>query len=140
MAKKINWEKKADVEYSRVVRQVGSCEICGREGKRGKKQGWTNLDAHHIIFRTHKEYRHDLSNGLCLCVFCHQWSPASPHKSPEKFFEWLERKRPGQYLWYLENTFEVEKKIGNTVVITRATIKRDREFTNRQAYEMLKEM
>lgn len=140
MAKKINWEKKADAEYSRVVRQVGKCEMCNREGKRGKKQGWTNLDAHHIIFRTHKEYRHDLSNGLCLCVPCHQWSIISPHQDQHRFFEWLERNRPGQYLWYLENTLPVEKSIIGIIIITRVTIKRSRELTNRQAYEMLKEM
>lgn len=140
MARKINWEKKADEQYSRVIRQVGKCEICGREGKRGKKQGWTNLDAHHIIFRTHKEYRHDLSNGLCLCVHCHQWSVLSPHQASRQFFEWLEKNRPGQYQWYLENTLPIEKQVGNIVVTTRATIKRTRELTNKQAYEMLKEM
>ena len=130
--KKRNYKKLGDEQWSTAIRQVGKCEMCGRKGKKGTKQGWINLDAHHIIGRTHLEYRHDLSNGICLCVHCHQWHEAGPHQDQQKFFAWLAAERPGQYQWYLDNTFEKEKVIGNKTFITRVPIKRGRDETYQQ--------
>lgn len=96
-----HWKKKAIQLWSSDIREIGLCEICGREGKRGKTQGWTNLDAHHLIPKVHSEYATDLSNGVCLCVHCHQWhSSISPHQNRDGFLNWLEANRPGQYKWY----------------------------------------
>ena len=138
--KKRNYKKLGDGEWSRVIRQVGVCEMCENEGNPGKKSGWTNLDAHHIIHRSHLEYRYDLSNGICLCVHCHQWAEMAPHQNEQMFIAWLKLKRPGQYEWYLDNTFEKETRIGDEIFLTRSTVKRDKEETYQQSYERLLEM
>ncbi len=92
------WKDKADEEWSKEIRAVGSCERCKATGK---------LDAHHIISRTRLRFRYNLSNGVCLCVRCHRFDPSiSPHADSyggEKFLEWLETERPGQFLWFNEN-------------------------------------
>ena len=92
------WKTKADEEWSKQIRAVGYCERCRGTGK---------LDAHHIITRTRLRYRHDLSNGVCLCVQCHRFNPdISPHidsYGAEKFIAWLKVERPGQYEWYQAN-------------------------------------
>ena len=92
------WKGKADDEWSKQIRAVGCCEICSRGGR---------LNAHHIINRTRLRYRHDLSNGVCLCVRCHSFdSDISPHADSygnEKFMAWLAESRPGQFQWYEEH-------------------------------------
>ncbi len=91
------WKKKADNEWSKEIRKVGYCEICGRGGR---------LNAHHIISRTRLRHRYDLSNGVCMCARCHQFdSDISPHADSfggEKFLAWLKAERPGQFQWYQE--------------------------------------
>ncbi len=113
MARKRNYKKLATADWSRVIRQVGHCEICGRLGKRGKKQGWTNLDAHHLIHKgASSEFRCDLSNGVCLCKRCHQWElPISPHQNLEGFERWLKANRPGQWIWYEEHYPKDKEKL-----------------------------
>lgn len=92
------WKGKADTEWSKQIRAVGKCEHCSRA---------TSLNAHHIINRTRLRYRHDLSNGVCLCSGCHLFdSEISPHidsYSGEKFLAWLKSERPGQFQWYEEH-------------------------------------
>ena len=92
------WKKKADDLWGETIRQVGYCEVCGGAGQ---------LNAHHIISRTRLKFRHDPSNGVCLCVRCHSFNAdISPHQDSfggEKFLEWLEAERPGQFIWYEEN-------------------------------------
>lgn len=135
-----NYKNLADELWSTVIRQVGKCEMCERIGIKGKKQGWHNLIAHHIIFRTHLEYRYDLSNGLCLCSRCHKWVEWAPHQNEQKFLAWLEMARPGQYQWYLDNTMEKTTKIGNKTFISRIPLRRDRGESYQESCERLKEM
>lgn len=91
------WRDKADDAWAKEIREVGACEICSGTGK---------LDSHHIISRTRLRHRHDLSNGVCLCIRCHRFdSYISPHADSfggENFLAWLKRERYGQWQWYEE--------------------------------------
>ncbi len=93
------WKDKADTAWADEVKKVDFCEICGRTERQ--------LNAHHIINRIRLRLRHDLSNGVCLCVRCHVFDPdVSPHlglASQEGFRTWLETERTGQYEWFMEN-------------------------------------
>jgi len=137
------WKKKATEEWSRVIRQVGKCEICGRKGKRGKTQGWTNLDAHHLIPKgTSGEYAGDLSNGVCLCKHCHRWHPQlSPHQNREGFERWLKANRPGQWIGYEEHyPKDKEKLIGGEIVMCRRVKTSGRKIKWEQIYNELRQM
>lgn len=95
----MTWRIKADTMWADVIKQVGYCEHCGSRNRQ--------LNAHHLLHRNRFQFRHDVSNGVCLCVQCHAFDDSiSPHIdsfSGEKFLRWLEQERPGQYLWYAEN-------------------------------------
>jgi len=119
-----HWKKKADDLWSLIVRSVGHCEICGREGQLTKEgKPVKGLNAHHLIGRSNLKYRHDLNNGICLCVRCHKWSTEFkvPHVTPDGigtcnfkiaahgdldqqrcFWEWIEVSKPATYKWYQE--------------------------------------
>lgn len=92
------WRRQADEAWSEQIRSVGKCEICGRA---------SSLNAHHLIARGRLRFRHNLSNGVCLCSHCHNFNAnVSPHVdsfSGERFLVWLELKRHGQWVWYEEN-------------------------------------
>ena len=111
------WRIKADNAWKAEVKKVGHCEICGKPGDAH--------DTHHIITRTRFRFRHDLSNGVYLCAWCHSFSPwVSPHldcRSAAGFLDWLEDQRPGQFKWYQENKDH----------------KREMEGTYREKYEEL---
>lgn len=111
------WKGKADDEWARQIRAVGKCEKC---------PNISGLNAHHIIARTRLRFRHDLSNGICLCAYCHNFDNSiSPHVDSfagEEFLVWLEENRSSQFQWYEENKHD----------------KRMPEITYRQAYELLK--
>ncbi len=109
------WKTKADDAWRAEIRAVGSCEICGHK---------TGLNAHHLIGRTNLLFRHDLSNGVCLCSGCHLFKDHSPHRdliSTDNFILWLKAERPGQWQWYKENKDN----------------KRLRELTYRDSYEAI---
>ena len=111
------WKKKADEAWASEIKKVGRCEKCGRN---------TSLNAHHIIGRTRLKFRHDLSNGVCICSYCHNFDPNfSPHCDSyggEKFLEWLRTERPGQFQWYEDHKDD----------------KRQKEKTYQECYEELK--
>jgi len=100
------WRKKADKEWSRVVRQVGHCEICSTIGK----VTTSGLCAHHLIEKGGTgatKFRHDLSNGLCVCRYHHTMGKDitchGGFRAVEGFREWLKEHRPGIWQWYEEN-------------------------------------
>ncbi len=98
------WKDRADAAWAKEIRAVGRCEHCGND---------TTLNAHHIIGRTRLRFTHDLSNGICLCSYCHKFdSDFSPHGglyAVEQFLGWFERERPGQFKWYEENKHDKRK-------------------------------
>jgi hypothetical protein len=95
----LTWRNKADKMWEKVIKQVGCCEHCNRTDRQ--------LHSHHIISRTRLKFRHDPSNGVCLCCQCHAFDTnISPHQDSygaEKFLAWLKAERNGQWLWYEEN-------------------------------------
>lgn len=54
--------KKLDILWSKKVRSVEICQLCGKKGV---------LHAHHIYSRRHYNTRWDIDNGICLCYRCH---------------------------------------------------------------------
>lgn len=59
------------------------CEKCGKDKR---------LEIHHLITRSVKHLRVDLSNKICLCSGCHCLSSTfSFHKTPTKAIEWLNK-------------------------------------------------
>jgi len=111
------WKKKADEQWALQIKTVGACEVNSSHVGR--------LNAHHIISRTRLRYRHDLSNGVCLCTQCHSFNAdISPHQDSygaERFLAWLKKDRPGQFQWYEEHKHD----------------KRQPEKTYQQCYEEL---
>ncbi len=81
MAKGI--EKKLDVAWSKAVKDRAGhkCEHCGKTAY---------LNSHHIFGRRNKSVRWEISNGCCLCCYCHQFSPVfSAHGAPTAFTQWI---------------------------------------------------
>ena len=78
-----NLRKKADDLWSKLIRSIGYCEICGSNN---------TLNAHHVIGRANYATRYLKENGVCLCVNCHK----SFHKiygkntTKEMFLEFIE--------------------------------------------------
>ena len=74
-------ELKADKLWSEAIRKrdKGICQVCLKPGN----------NPHHIVTRSVKHLRHDLSNGILLCAGCHSLGLHSAHKRPESFRVWL---------------------------------------------------
>ena len=124
------WRNKADKEWSKVIRQVGRCERCNEKGQ---------LHPHHIIGRANYAYRHDLSNGVCLCANCHTLAPYSAHKDRTSFLNWLKKCRPGQWQWLEEHTVCSEQLVGGKMEKKYRAIKGDAP-DDEQEYQVLKQM
>jgi hypothetical protein len=108
--KKTNWKKKADTQWSLLIRlHYKKCEICGKPGymtKAGLPVG--GLNAHHVISRGNLLFRHDPLNGQCLCVGCHKFSrTCSPHAGSiigvTGYIDWMQDKKPLQWDWFNKN-------------------------------------
>ena len=124
------WQRLADDEWSRVIREVGHCEWCGRTDKM--------LNAHHIINRTNFLYRHLIANGVCLCVDCHRGAQ-SAHADRTVFYAWLNHNRPGIWSWFMRHTTTDFKVVGNRTVKVYKPIFIPHEGDEAE-YELLKEI
>ena len=128
MARKVNWQKKADDMWKLVVKQVGCCEMCGSSTKQ--------LHAHHIISRKHFSYRHLLENGVCLCANCHMFGNHSAHKNRKYFLEWIQKEREGQWSWLMSHTVPKETKIGKDIYVDYHPIKIDHDGDEVEYHEL----
>jgi len=75
-------QNKLDKEWAIRVKILydNKCAVCGETKM---------LNAHHIIPREDKLFRHDTRNGIALCPKHHKFSfELSPHKNPFMFFRW----------------------------------------------------
>ena len=107
------FKKKADDTWSLIIRSIGYCEMCGKEGRLDRKgRPIVGLHAHHVIGRTNPAFRWDYMNGLCLCISCHGSHPnfrnrkRSAHSSGEqkaRFNAELKIKVPEKWAYWQEN-------------------------------------
>lgn len=62
-------KNKADIVFSKIVRNVGRCENCGTS---------FNLQCAHYLSRRYSNIRTDFDNAFCLCSGCHIYFTADP--------------------------------------------------------------
>ena len=82
-----------DKKWAKAVktRDAWACIIC---------KSLTQPNAHHLIPKEIKEFRHDISNGVTLCPKHHRFSrQISAHQNPIAFIKWLEAHRPAELEW-----------------------------------------
>ena len=75
MAKKTSQKTakaKADLLFSKLIRELGYCQRCGRRPPEIK------LETSHIFKRDFSGVRCDPDNAFCLCSACHRWWHAHP--------------------------------------------------------------
>ncbi len=88
----------ADMLWSLAVRSDwdNKCAVCGA----GK------VEAHHLIPRQHEATRYDLSNGIALCAFHHQFDAVcSPHQNGFGWRQWLAEHFPKVAEWAEQNAY-----------------------------------
>ena len=114
--KKTNWKKKADTQWSLIIRlRHKQCQICGKPAYMTKAGLLTGgMNAHHIIGRSNLLFRHDLMNGHCLCIGCHKFSKTcGPHSGSiigiTAYVDWFKDNHPKQWAWFDEHKFEKGK-------------------------------
>lgn len=88
-------EKEQDLEWAKAVknRDGWMCVICNSQNK---------ASAHHIIPRENRATRHNILNGITLCVLHHKFSlKISPHRNSVAFLKWLadNRFKQFEYVW-----------------------------------------
>ena len=67
--------KKCDDLFSEVIRKRGKCERCGAKN--------VIFHCHHIISRSYRKVRFNLTNGSCLCAKCHFYIGLHPLEAEE---------------------------------------------------------
>ena len=79
--------KKKDKEWSIRIKKTfkNTCAFCLAD---------KYIQAHHIIPRVIKEFRHSHLNGIALCPKHHKWGMTSAHGNPLWFFMMLEKIYP----------------------------------------------
>ena len=80
-------KKKKDKEWSIRVKKTynNKCAFCLKN---------KYIQAHHIIPREIKDFRHNFLNGIALCPIHHKWGQTSAHGNPLWFFMKLEKTQP----------------------------------------------
>ena len=67
----------------------------------------TYLNSHHIITSKCLSTKYTLECGITLCSKCHSMGKISAHSTPWIFYEWLEKHRPAQYKWFIDNRHKI---------------------------------
>ena len=66
-----------------------------------------SLNSHHLIGRSNYKYRWDVDNGVSLSTYRHTMAhDMAAHGSTSAtvaFVQWLGRKRPEQWIWFLDH-------------------------------------
>lgn len=99
--------KKYDYIWKNLVkdRDGRKCQVCGMH-----PDSPIALQAHHIIPRTIYALRHDVKNGITLCVGHHKWGKFSAHGNGLWFTKWLKEHKPEQYEYLMQRLIEIEPK------------------------------
>ena len=95
------WKLKCDIEFSKLIRSRGTCEMAGWKLKSCSSQ----LQCAHIISRKYGITRFDPRNCLALCWAHHRFC----HEEPLLFTEWLEENRVEDLIYLRKRRMEVEK-------------------------------
>lgn len=85
-------EKQLDIAFALDVKERDNfeCVICHSKDR---------LNCHHIIPRENRLFRHNINNGITLCILHHKFSlEISPHKNAFAFFQWLIKNRIQQLI------------------------------------------
>lgn len=82
--------------WSEIIRfrDKNKCVLCGN---------YKYVQAHHLISRKYAPTRYDINCGVSVCSGCHVFRMTSVHVAPWILYEWLEKNRPEQYKWFIEN-------------------------------------
>lgn len=99
-------QKELDDAFSTMIkaRDNWMCSICGTDYR---------PCCHHIIDRSHKEFRYDPSNAITLCNNHHKFSRViSAHNNPFAFFLWLQRFRSDLSSVAIERTKKILENDG----------------------------
>lgn len=94
------WKRQLDPLMSRLVREKGFCEKCGR---RNGVMNWS-----HVIGRTNLTLRWDIINALCLCYQCHLYFW---HTEPLEATIWFHSKFPERYEYLMKNKNTILNRI-----------------------------
>ena len=99
--KKSTVKNRMDKKWSLIIRSLGRCEVCGKDGD------CCQLHPHHVIGRKNLDTRWDLRNGVCLCATHHTLGKQSAHEQPLWFKDWLKEHRAEDYIYL--NEFKKKK-------------------------------
>jgi len=97
-----------DTLWSKYIRRVGKCEICGRSD--------IKLENAHYFSRGKENTRFDERNCHCLCFTCHQKS----HSDKDYYKNWLLEKYGQEWLDKLEldsNTYKKRDDKADKIII-----------------------
>ena len=81
--------RQLDKLWQQAICAKGICERCGD----------IPVSGHHLIKRAHHWHRHNLANGVALCVCCHGMA----HERPEAFGKWLATYDAARYGYWQAN-------------------------------------
>ena len=87
-----NRKKEADTLWSLLIKHLGGhvCALCGKA---------TNLNSHHLNLKPNFRLRYSITNGMCLCGYCHKFKAHSQfHVDKTDFGEWVKKVR-GADIW-----------------------------------------
>lgn len=90
--------KKCDSEMSKLVRERGKCDRCGRSD--------TNLHWAHVFGRRNRTLRWDVNNAMALCYPCHNWW----HENPTESGAWFREKYPARYEYLTMHANKITKR------------------------------
>lgn len=101
-------KKQCDVLWAQIVKERagGICELCGKPGH----------DAHHAVSRRQSFLRHDVRNGVYLCVACHMRLHST---EAHTFWEWFKVTRNTDYAWVTMHKHTLGKGIRYDEVLAR---------------------
>ena len=105
--------KKKDLEWAKAVkfRWANRCMVCWHMfGVINTKY----LNSHHLVPREIKELRHDLRNGICVCVRHHKFDRFfSFHRNPLLMINWLLEYNSEDINYLLTRLTEIRKNYLN---------------------------
>jgi hypothetical protein len=102
-SRELKEQKEKDKIWADMIkaRDDWSCVICGNQFK---------PNAHHIVPRENKDFRHCLNNGVTLCTKHHKFSRIiSAHNNPMAFFLWLQKYRYDLFVTAVERNQEIAR-------------------------------